>query len=411
MALSARCAAGIEADLISGSVVDWSAAGKAKTKTIESRYRVETLKKFNLPETRCYDLMVSISKVLSNFHKSQMVDMFSPRFSFSAFRLVILFVLVCSAASIAYSSSTVSGAVFDNNRNPVDSVDVELLNENYSLLLKTRTNGVGRYEFNNLPDGRYYIRVLPFRYNLEDQTQEVVITTLSLVGNGVSFQTLDFILRRRKGDNLTNTTTAVVFAQEVPQEAELLYKEGVEAFDDGNKAKGTERLVAAINLFPTYFAAQQRLGTELLTVGQYLEAAKLFIRAAEINPKSTATFYNLGIAFNNAGAEYNKAALVALKKAGELAPASYQVELQIGRIQRQEGEFGKAEEHLLNAKKLTDKDVPEIHIELAQLYANDLKQFGKAANELELYLKASKKKDEKIKKQIEDLRKKAKRSS
>ena len=109
------------------------------------------------------------------------------------------------------------------------------------------------------------------------------------------------------------------------------------------------------------------------------------------------------------GKNFNKAALKALEKAYILAPASWEVAYLIGKIERQEGNFSEAEVYLLKSKKLADERIPEIHIELAQLYGNDLKQYGKAADELELYLKASKKKkDEKTKKQITDLREKAK---
>lgn len=52
--------------------------------------------------------------------------------------------------------------------------------------------------------------------------------------------------------------------------------------------------------------------------------------------------------------------------------------------------FEDAETHLLKAKELSKVAVPEIHKELAQLYANDLKKYKEAADELELYLKATK---------------------
>ena len=145
-----------------------------------------------------------------------------------------------------------------------------------------------------------------------------------------------------------------------------------------------------------------------LLTKQYLEATQFFIRAAEVNPKSSKTFYFMGFALNSLGEEYNPAALKALAKASELAPSSFEVELLTGKIHRELKNFLEAEKHLLKAKKLADTKIPEIHKELAQLYGNDLKDYGKAADELELYLKASNKKnDEKIKKQIEDLRVKA----
>lgn len=321
-----------------------------------------------------------------------------------------LLLFIAAAFVSEVSASTIAGFVYDDQRNPLIEVDVELLNENRVLLDRVRTNGVGRYQFNNISDGRYYIKALPFRYNLIDKEEEVIVDSFAIRGGGATFVDRDIYLQRKKG-GLGETTTGVVFAQEVPKEAEDLFRQGIEALGNENKTEGMTKLIEAVNAFPTYYAASQRLGMELLKTRQYMDAAKLFMRAAEINPKSSVSFYYAGFALSQIGKEYNRAALVALEKARGLANTSFEVMLLIGKIQRKEGDFVEAEKALLTAKKLASERVPEIHIELAQLYGNDLKQFGKAADELELYMKASDKKDEKIKQQIEDLRAKARRST
>ncbi|MCO6512461.1 MAG: carboxypeptidase regulatory-like domain-containing protein [Aridibacter famidurans] len=340
-------------------------------------------------------------------------------FSLSNFRPLsngrfLLFFVFCAAfapQAFAGVAGTIGGFVYDEQRNPVIEVDVELLNENRATRQRVKTNGIGRYEFSNVADGRYFIRVMPFRYNLEDQTEEVLVDSLSILGGGFTYINQDFYLKRKQG-GLGETTTGVVFAQEVPKSAEEKFDSAIEALDKGNTSEATKLLIAARNEFPNYFAANHRLGMVLLTNKQYGEAAKLFMIAAGINPKSSVTFYYMGFALSEMGKEYNPAALKALEKARTLAPASYQVPLLEGRLYRQEGDFALAEKNLLIAKKLANNvSVPEIHMELSQLYANDLKQFGKAADELELYLKASDQKDEKVKKVISDLRAKAKGSS
>lgn len=323
------------------------------------------------------------------------------------FPVLWLFILYLSAPSFA---STIGGFVYDKQRNPVSRVDVELLNDNRTVIDRTKTNGVGRYQFQNVADGRYYLQVLPFRFSLEDQTQEIIVETFSILGGGNGYFDKDFYLLPKRG-GLGETTTGVVFAQDVPKEAEDLYKKALEDFSKKNVSAGMKKLIGAINVFPQYYAASQRLGMELLISKQYLDATKLFMRSAEVNPKSSKAFYYMGFALNKMGKKYNKAAIRALDKAAKLAPASWEVALLLGKVERQEGNFVEAEKELLRSKKLSGVRIPEIHIELAQLYGNDLKQFGKAADELNLYMKASKKKDPKIKKQIADLRNKAKQRS
>ena len=343
---------------------------------------------------------------------------------FAYFSLLLLFVLVFTQKSLTGSidnsqnsfASTIAGIVYDQNRNPLSRVDVELSNAAVggSTSLRTRTDDTGRYQFDNLPDGRYRIKVMPFRYNLQDQTEEVIVHTINLLGSGSGYFPQDFYLASKKG-GLGDTVTGVIFSQEVPKEAEKLYEKAMDDISDKKSSDGMEKLIEAIKLFPNYYAALQRLGIELLKTEQYMDATKLFIRAAGVNPKSSRSLYYMGFALNKlnkSGKNYNKAALKALENAIRLAPASWEVVYLIGKIEREEGNFAKAEKHLLKAKKLADVRVPHIHKELAQLYGNNLKQYDKAADELELYLKASKKKkDEKTKKQIANLREKAKKGS
>jgi len=330
-----------------------------------------------------------------------------PAFRFGRiFIFSIVFFLYCTTVS----ASQIGGFVYDDQRNPVVDVDVELLNENYALRGKVRTNGVGRYQFTNLADGRYYIRVLPFRYNLEDSTQEVILDSFSVIDSGNTSKELDFYLTRKKG-GLGDTLTGVVFAEDVPKAAEDKYKEALKDLKDNKPSEGMKKLLETVQKYPNYYAAAQRLGMEFLKTKQNENAAQMFILAARINPKSSSAFYWMGFSLSQLGDDYNKAALKALEKARDLAPNSYEVALLEGKLQRKEGDYLGAEKSLLAAKKLADSRIPEIHKELSQLYANDLKQYGKAADELELYLKASNQKDDNVKKLIDDLRAKAKSST
>lgn len=73
-------------------------------------------------------------------------------------------------------------------------------------------------------------------------------------------------------------------------------------------------------------------------------------------------------------------------------------------------EFEKAEKNLLKAKKLSNNSLPDIHWELALLYYHDLKRYNEAADELELYLKANPKAEnkEQVEKLVKTFRSKAK---
>lgn len=323
------------------------------------------------------------------------------------------FCLLCLglfAGSAAYGQSSIMGTVYDRQRNPLPDIEVELLNDLYQTLQRpVRTDGTGRYQFNGLSDGRFTVRVYAFRYDLEDQSEMVEIHTQNIRGGpGTGFFLQDFYLNPKKG-GLAESEIGVVFAQEVPPNAKKLYDTAVKDLAGKRREEGVSGLYEAVKLFPDYYDALHRLGKELFFVGNYQQAYPYLLKAAEVNQKSATSLYYLGYSLHNLG--HNKAAATALTAAHTLAPASVQILLVLGKAERGLGKFEDAEKHLLQAKKLAKTSIAEIHSELAQLYANDLKKFVEAADELELYLKASKLGGEDaktIRKKINELREKSK---
>jgi tetratricopeptide (TPR) repeat protein len=325
---------------------------------------------------------------------------------FGLFFLLTIFIL----SPKVFGQSTLSGLIYDKQRNPLPEIEVELLNDLYQTISRSRTDGSGRYSFGGLRNGRYYVRALAFRYDLEDQTQEQEINTQSIRGGqGSGFFMLDFYLQPRKG-GLAETELSVIFSQEVPPEAKKSYEKGLELLANKKTKEGILKLDESIKIFPDYYLALMRIGKELLILKNYQDAVPFFFKAANVNPKSATAFYYLGDALHHLGQEYNKSALAALNQALVLAPVSTGVLYILGKVEREEKKYQDAEKHLLQAKKTSKVSIPEIHKELAQLYANDLKKYKEAADELELYLKASKPTDEeekKTRKIISELRVKA----
>ena len=326
-----------------------------------------------------------------------------------AFGVSIVFLL--SFAGPARAASTISGTVYDKQRNTLVDIDVELLNDFYQSIDRARTDGSGRYHFTGLADGRYTIRVYAFRYDLMDQDIPLeVITSNVRGGEGTGFYQQDFYLSPKKG-GLAESEIGVVFAQEVPSDAKNAYNRAVKSLQDKKVEEGIMALNEAVKLFPTYYVALHRMGKELTIMQKFTDAIPFLIKAAEVNPKSASTLYYLGYGLHSLGKEYNKSAIVALTNANVMAPASVQVLYVLGKAERAEGRYADAEKHLVHAKKLSRSPIPEIHKELAQLYADNLKKYKEAADELEMYLKSSKQGDatsDQTKKVIASLRDKAK---
>jgi tetratricopeptide (TPR) repeat protein len=324
----------------------------------------------------------------------------------------IIFALIIGFSVISFGQSTISGIVFDKQRNALNDIDVELLNDYYQSIRRTRTDSSGRYNFDGLNNGRYSVRVFAFRYDLEDQTQEVEINTQSIRGGaGVGFFPVDFYLLPKKG-GLAANEAEVVFAQNVTPEAKKFYDKAMGEFSKNKPDDALMSLNEAIKIFPDYFLALQRIGKELFIKQRYEESAQFYFKAIQINAKSASCYYGLGSSLYKMGKDFYPAAMKSLTQAASLAPSSAQILWALGKVERSTGNFAEAEKHLLQVKKLLN-GTPEIHKDLAQLYSEDLKKYKEAADELELYLKAGKfpkEEEDKMKKIIANLRAKANKS-
>lgn len=319
----------------------------------------------------------------------------------------IAFGIFLFASSI--SASSITGTIYDNHNNSLTDVDVELLDDFYRLLSRTRTEGTGRYEFSGLGDGRYTVRVLPFRYDFLDQSQLIEINTSTIrgAGQGNTLEIKDFYLQPRRG-SLEEAEAKVVFAQSVPKEAEKAYKEALADFSKKRREEAVVKLQEALKLFPDYFLALNRLGKEYVVQEKYSEAYQILMKAVGLNPKSPVSFYFLGYALYKLN--YNKAALIALNQAYVLSPSSVSLLVTLGTVERLENKYADSEKHLLQAKKLSRVIMPEIHFELARLYGENLKKYAEAADELEAFLKLRPDAQDalKIKELIKKFREKAK---
>lgn len=333
------------------------------------------------------------------------------------FSVSFLFILLLLSQN-TFAANTIEGSIYDKQRVALPDIDVELLDEFYRTIQRARTDGSGRYVFGGLANGMYTVKVYAFRYDYQDQEMivEAVSQGISVSGTssgssqGTGYFRQDFYLVPKKG-GLRESELGVVFAQEIPKPAETAYKRGIDELAKKKTTEGMTSLMEAIQKFDKYYLAYSRLGQELYFAKKYVESFQYLRQAATINPKSAICYYYMGLSLNKLGKEYNKAAITSLKEASRLAPASNVVFYMLGKVEREDGRYADAETHLLQAKKLSAEKVAEIHNELYRLYSENLKKYNEAADELELFMKATKLSEEdqkKVKKSIADLREKAK---
>jgi tetratricopeptide (TPR) repeat protein len=311
----------------------------------------------------------------------------------AALILCLLFSLVPSQSRFA-----IFGHVRDANGNGVGSIRVSLLTENEQTLSTVFADNSGRFQFRNLGEGTYLVRVEPAGTPFEEQTQKIDLQSFSRQATSTEDPWMvDFRLRLRKGEGGT-AAPGVVFVQPVPPAAREQFDKGISSLNDKKTESAMQFFQKAIELYPDYFLALEMLGTEYVKGGKYDVAVPILSRATQVNPDASKSLYALGVAHlkTNRSAE----AVNWLQRAADKDAKSANVFMMLGLAHGNLGSYGESETAFKKAYLLGKSNVAEVHFYLAGIY-NKQQRYAEAVRELELFLKESK--DIKDREQIKSL--------
>ena len=325
--------------------------------------------------------------------------------------LVLGLVLTSSQEIFAQGRNEISGTVFSELGRPVADIYIELVSDLGTSLTRIRTNASGRFTFVGLTNGTYRVRILPYGTEYKEQTQEVTLSNISTTSSDRQQIEIYLRLNERAKSGPFAIVTGVVFAQEVPREAQKLYDDGVRYLAEKKETEGLVNLKKAIEAFPTYYAALDRLGGEYAIRGNtdrsYLEAAfVLLTKASEINPKGFSSVFGLGLVQYQLG--LNDGAIESLRRATTLYGKAADAYLWLGKALKRAATFDQAEAAFKRANELTNGKSADVHWQTAGLY-HDMKRYKEAADEFELFLKAQPNSNDanKIRELIRQVREKA----
>lgn len=331
---------------------------------------------------------------------------------FAGFSFLFVFSLF-AVAGLGQANNSISGFVFGLERKPLSNVSVELQDDLYRLVARTETNGAGRFNFTRLSRGRYNVRVTPTGTNYQEQTKDIEIANVSVSGSGGA-ETVqqNFYLQIKQDSTAVSTLKkGVVFAQEIPKEAQKIYEKAVSDLDDKKFEDGLAELKQALEIFPDYYLALEKLANEYIKKEDYKNAFEIANKGVKVNNNSYECWYVAG--YSAFKLKNSDEAVKALSKAVLILPNSINALFVLGVNLKQIGKYEEAETNLLKAKKFATNPVPEIHWNLALLYTNNLKKYDAAIKELELFLQAKPNFEEtdKVKDLIKKLKEKAKNNN
>ena len=274
---------------------------------------------------------------------------------------MIPLLLICIFALAPIQSRfAILGSIRDPGGQPVASIRVTLLGENYQNLGTRFADSSGRFQFRNLGQGIYIIRIEPAGTPYEEETQTIELQSLSPRRSGTEEPfTVDFRLRRKRGQSSLNSQ---------------------------NQEMALPSLKKAIEIFPDYFLALELLGTEYVKRGQFNDALPVLTRATQVNPHAARSLYALGVA--NLKTNQSAEAINWLLRAEDKNPKNPNTHMMLGLAYGNLGSLLEAERAFKKAYLLGGgkSDVADVHFYLAGIY-NRQRKYSEAIRELELFLK------------------------
>lgn len=287
-----------------------------------------------------------------------------------------------SAGAISHS---IRGKIFLPSGNfPEQRMRVVLEISSGGIASEAFSDTVGNFEFRGLNSGTYRV-VVPSDARNYDTAQEMV----ELYGSFSRTVTVQIYLKEKNSDQIGKPNGKVLSAadiQEVPKEARKIYDQGVKLAKNQKPEDASKKFRQALEIFPDYLHALNRLGEQLAALNKSDDARAYFERAIAINSKFALPHINLGMLMLNQN-RFDEA--VAELEIGNSNDDSYpmgHLNLGLALMMKPQPEFDRAERELLRTLEMGKRDF--VHVRKYLFNLNVRRQtMDKAAEQLEAYLR------------------------
>jgi tetratricopeptide (TPR) repeat protein len=252
------------------------------------------------------------------------------------------------------------------------------------LNFEVQTTDQGRYQFFNIPNGRYRLTA----YDPADSTTSSEATEADTSRAGGNRLIVHLYIRSKpiaKSESKTGVVSVTEATQQIPKEAKKAYEQGVKLKADKKLDQALENFDRAVRLFPEYFQALTGLGEIRIAQNQSAAASEDFARALQYNEEYAPALRGAG--YCKLEQQQFEDAIKYLERAIAVEPNVANTHLFLGIANLSLDRREAAERALQQALKLDADHAVTAHIYLADLYARQ-QQFREAADELRIYLKA-----------------------
>lgn len=312
--------------------------------------------------------------------------------------LVLAILLLCFFHSDAQAQGhTIRGKVRNSSGVNLPRITVSLETGNGALINQTVTNNEGDFYFSGLDETSYLITISAPDYDPASERVEFV-RNVSADEPGET-RTVEITLPGKGG--VRPPRAGLNFVQEVPRAARDAFESAIKLLRDKRPLEAIAAFDTALRLFPDYFDARFVLANEMAIQGRFDEAITHLDKARKINPRDDRVFdlfarimmqqrkYAVAARIFAEAARLNplepqymvSRAAALIDQAATIDPTKSQANLD-----ERNFALSEAEKALNHAYQLSNKKLPEIHLQRARLYEKKGER-ARAADELEQYLR------------------------
>lgn len=282
-------------------------------------------------------------------------------------------------------SHSIRGKIFMPSGNlPEQRMRVVLEINTGGIASETFSDSVGNFEFRGLSNNTYRV-IVP----TDNHTYETAQESMEVFGNFTRTFTVQIYLKdKNSGPTFTMKDKILSAAdiQEVPKAAKKAYDQGVKLARDSKPEKASEKLQEALQIFPDYLHALNKLGEQMAMLNKPDLAQASFERAIAINSRFALPHINLGMLMISQK-RYDEA--ISALETGNRNDDSYpmgHLNLGMALMSRNQPDLDRAEKEMTRAVELGKKDFVYVRKLIFNLNIRQQK-YDKAAAQLQAYLK------------------------
>ncbi len=282
-------------------------------------------------------------------------------------------------------SNIIRGKIFmPSDTLPERRMRVVLEHSAGGTISETFSDSVGNFEFRGLANSTYRVTVPTDNYTYETGQE-----TVEIFGSFSRTANVQIYLKEKnRGPSFTTTEKLLSPAdiQEVPKEAKKAYEQGLKLARDSKPDKASVKFQEALQLFPEYLLALNKLGEQMVSLNKPDLAQANFERAIVISPKFALPYINFGMLMINQK-RYDEA--ISALETGNALDDTYPVghlNLGLALMARNAPDLDRAEKELNRAVTIGKKDFAYVRKLIFNLNLRRQK-YDKAAAQLEAYLK------------------------